>query len=217
MSRREQQEIRRRIAAEAARILAGEEHLDYAAARRRAARRFPHIDAHALPGNGEIHQALLDYLQLFHGKEVDAEAARAGLVQRQHRLALQAMQSLKQFGPRLAPGRGGPQHPIRLHLYAETPEEVILHLLHHHIPHRDGEMSVRFSKGRREPRPLLAFEAGDASIELLILTPHDRTDPPLDPLTERPNSGLSIHQLKQLLAGAQDAPGDSAPDRSGFD
>jgi hypothetical protein len=48
---------------------------------------------------------------------------------------------------------------------------------------------------------VLSFLAGDTALELLVLPRSARSNPPLDPLDERPERGLDTAGVSRLLAG----------------
>jgi len=198
MSHRHRAGLRQQIAAEAARILADQDYLDFAEARRRAAHRLNCGDRHSMPSNSEIHQALREYQQIFQRQRQPTR------LQRLRELALQAMKSLERFRPRLAgevlSGTTGANSGIELHLYADNPEEVALHLMEKKIPFQDDEIMVNFSRGKKAPRPLFSFQAGETRIGLLILKPNDLANPPIDPITERPLNGAPIKRVEALLS-----------------
>src|ERR1043166_6742827 len=64
------EELRLRLAREAARIMAEEGKRDYAAVKRKAAERLALPEAKHLPSNEEIERELRRYLELFHGKQL---------------------------------------------------------------------------------------------------------------------------------------------------
>src|ERR1051326_3811278 len=86
---------RARIAAAAARIMAEDGIDDFALAKRKAARGLGAVDAHSLPGNDEIEEALRQYRALFQGTEQGERIAAL------RRIALDAMQELERFRPYL--------------------------------------------------------------------------------------------------------------------
>lgn len=197
MNQHQKTGLRQQIAAEAARILADQDYLDYAEAGRKAASRLNCKDRRAMPSNGEIHKALLEYQELF------LQQKQPTRLRELRELALQAMQSLEAFRPRLVGdvlnGSASTNSCVELNLYADTPEDVAHHLLQKSIPFQHDEVTIRLSKARKERRALFSFEAGGTRIELLILSPRDLNNPPIDPITERPVNGASIKRTKELL------------------
>ena len=201
-------QLRLQLAQTAARMLAEGEGRDIQSARMKAAARHHCREKRALPDNREIEQALREYQQLFQRHRQPRE------LQRLRRLALEAMQHLAAFLPRLngpvLNGTANEGTPIRLHLYAETPEAIALHLLERRIPFRQRDIRVSFSSGKEQLRPLFMLQADGRDIELLVLTPSERTNPPLDPVNSQPAPGISLEQLRALV----DAPEATAPEAS---
>jgi len=191
--------IRQQIALEAARLLACQEARGPQDARQKAASRLGCRDRAKWPDNQDIEQALRDYQRLFqaHRQPVDLHHLR--------RHARVAMQNLQAFSPRLVGKvlRGTADHdtPVRLHLYADSPEQVILHLLDQPIPFAERTIQLQYGDRSRQLHPLLEFAAGGTMIELVILSPAQRSTPPVDPWSNRPDPGASLSQVESLLAG----------------
>ncbi|OOZ37845.1 hypothetical protein [Solemya velesiana gill symbiont] len=198
MNRRQQSSLRLEIATEAARILADHHgDLDYQAARQKAARRLGCSNDRQLPNNSEIEMALQRHLSIF------TNTGQPAALKRLRKLAVEAMQSLASFNPRLIgpvlSGTASSNSPIQLHLFPETPEEVMFHLMDKNIPWVEKEAMLRFSNGSRERRPVLHFLAGDTEIELYLLKPPERRNPPLSRIDERPERGAPLNKLLEML------------------
>ncbi len=189
--------IRQQIALEAARLLACQEARGPQDARQKAASRLGCRDRAKWPDNQDIEQALQDYQRLFqaHRQPLD--------LQRLRRRALEAMENLQAFSPRLVGAvlRGTADHdtPVRLHIYADSPEQVILHLLDQRIPFDERTIQLQYGDRSRQHHPLLEFDAGGATIELVILSPARRSTPPVDPWSKRPDRGAGLSQVESLL------------------
>jgi len=123
---------RRRLAYEAARIMADQGIRGFDRARRKAAERVGIEDRRLWPGNREIQEALLQQQHLFQGAE--QESALTSL----RRQALAAMNAFADFAPRLVgpvlSGSADPVQGVRLHLFTDNPEEVVFALLDRGIP-----------------------------------------------------------------------------------
>lgn len=199
MGARHQAGVTQAIASEAARLIAQGHCQDHNTARRKAAERLGERNRKHWPDAQAIDRALREYQALFQRDSQPAELARL------RRLALDAMQDLAGFSPRLigsvARGVADRHHRVQLLLRADTPEQVALALTDRHIPWRAGEAQLAFSRNRREPRPALLFQAGETTFELIVLDPADRHDPPRDPLDDSPLRGLGAKQLAELLTG----------------
>ena len=67
------------------------------------------------------------------------------------------------------------------------------------MPWHSAEVTLHFSGGRRMAQPALRFLAGDVTIELIVLDPKSRSDPPRDPIDGGPLTSLDIERLEALL------------------
>lgn len=190
--------LTRAIASEAARLIAQGHCHDTASACRRAAERLGEHNPRHWPDAAAIEAALRDYQSLFQADSQPRELTRL------RELALQAMRDLAAFKPRLvgaaAKGLADRHSPVRLLLRADTPEQVAFALQDRRIPWRSAEVELAFSRNRRAARPAFRFQAGETTVELVVLEPGDRDDPPLDPADNRPLRGLDTVQLDALLA-----------------
>lgn len=189
--------LRRRIAADAARILAESGDHNYSRAARKAAERLGCRDPRQLPSNSEIEQALREYQQLFRGEE------QAGALQQLRQQAREAMEGLQAFRPRLVGpvliGTADRYSRIELHLFCDSPEQIVFHLMELHIPWRDGEKRLLYPQGVARRQPLFRFQAGGADIELIWFPLKELHHPPLSPLDNRPLQRASLEQLRSLL------------------
>lgn len=199
-ARRRLEAHRQRLAYEAARIMAeqGEEAFDRA--RRKAAARLGITDRRALPKNEEIQDALLQHQRLF-----DPSGARQDVLHRLRAHALGAMRLFSTFAPRLVGpalrGTGDVAAGIRLYLFADGPELVILILVDQAIPWHERERVLSYPDGRRTPHPAFHFVAGEIPVELVVLPTQALRSPPLDAVTERPEKGADLAEVEQLVKG----------------
>lgn len=198
MQHRERAETQRRwLAEEAARLMAEQGIAEPERARRKVAERAGITDKRRWPSNDEIQDALLAYRRLFWRPE------QAAAMERQRQQALAAMRHFHRFRPRLigslATDYPDPSQPVRLLLAAETVDEVVLELLNQGIRWRERQEPRRFADGSRGFLPVLSFLAGDSPIELLVLPRTARSNPPLDPMDERPERGLDEAGVAALL------------------
>jgi hypothetical protein len=201
VSRRRDPSITRRIAVEAARLLAesGLESPEYA--KRKAAQRIGCRDHSLWPENTEIETALREHQRLFlRNRQPDA-------LRKLRETALDALQAFAAFRPRLVgttlDGTADIHSRIRLLLVADSAEDVALSLTDQHIPWEPAEVSLCFSRDRREARPSFRFLAGEAALELVILNRADLSDPPRDPATGRVLDTADRSQLMALLSADQ--------------
>ncbi|MFO1423088.1 MAG: hypothetical protein U1F70_05455 [Candidatus Competibacteraceae bacterium] len=203
MSRRprDDRHLRTLIAQECARLIAEEGVQNFSAARRKAALRLAINDRTILPDNIAIEQALLDHQQLFHA---DRQAIHLrGL----RKTALDAMRFLSHFRPRLVgsvlSGAAGPHASIHLHLFADSPEEVTLFLMEHHIPFEVDEQRLNMASGARICLPVFRFTAGEADIDLTVFGLLAEREAPLSPVNGRPMQRAGLAQVQALLAESQ--------------
>lgn len=193
-----------RIAYEAARIMDEQGVSDFDRARRKAAERTGILDRRRWPSNETIQEALLVQRRIF-SRESRTRASR-----RLRKAALQAMLSLRAFNPRLIGpvllGSAHPEQGVQICLYAECSEEVMFALIDRRIPWQEGERLLRYRGGDRRAHPTFRFMAGQTPIELIVLPPQALRNPPLDPVTERPERGADIAELERLLAADEERP-----------
>jgi hypothetical protein len=132
-AKHKQHQMRTRIAAAAARIMAEDGIEDFALAKRKAARRLGAEDTQALPKNEEIELELRAYQSLYQG---DEQRDRIRYLRRQ---ALEAMQMLAQFRPYLSgavlKGTAGRYSDIDLQVFTDDGKSVELFLLNRTIPY----------------------------------------------------------------------------------
>jgi len=193
---------RQRLAYEAARIMAEEGVTEPERARRKAAQRAGIGDRRRWPSNEEIHEALLAQRRLFAGER---QARELSALRQQ---ALIAMRRFRAFRPRLVgsalSGSGDLAQGVRLLLFADSPEEVILALIDQGIPWREQEEALRFSGGVRQVCPVLSFLAGEVPFSLVVLPTAALRNPPLDPVTDRPERGAAAEEVQRLAAVSVD-------------
>ena len=187
---------RQMLAYEAARILSSQGVEGFDRARRKAAERLGAPDKRCWPSNEEIQEALLTQRRLF---DSDAQARVMRSLREQ---ALQAMRHFSAFQPRLVGsvlhGIGDAVQGVRLHLFADNPEDVILLLLEQAIPWRERETWLRFGGGQRHSLPVFEFRAGETPFDLVVLPMQALKNPPLDPVTERPERGAGIAEVERI-------------------
>jgi hypothetical protein len=190
---------RQRLAYEAARIMVEEGVSDFDRARRKAAERTGAMDRRGWPTNEAIADALMIQRRLFQGD------THARDVLQLRGAALQAMHALHPFSPRLIGpvlrGCGHADAGVQLCLYADRPEDVVFALIEQRIPWQEHERTFRYGGGERRPHPVFRFVAGVTPIELIVLPRDAQRNPPLDPVTERPQRGADIAELERLVAG----------------
>lgn len=154
-------DTRRRIAHEAARMIAEDGGLDYGFAKRKAARQLGMPDSRNLPDNREIEEALRSYQALYQGQE---QRDRLSLLRQ---VALEYMELLEDFDPHLTGpvlnGTAGRYSDIDLQLFTDSGKELAFFLMNRQLPYRQGETR---SEGRTYPH--YSLEDPRAAVELTI-------------------------------------------------
>jgi len=189
--------LRRRIALEAARIIAEEGITDYLLAKRKAAQRLGAMDLAGLPKNSEIEAALGERLRLFDG---DSHNHRLRTLRS---TAREIMQVLEQFQPRLVgsvlSGVVTDHSDVTLHLFADTPESVALALMERAVPYELTERRLRYLTDRTESYPCYRFVAGETGVEGTVFPLLGMRQAPCCPIDGRPMRRAGIAEVESLL------------------
>ncbi len=190
-------ELRRTLALEAARIMSEQGIDDYLLAKRKAAERFGVGDASVLPKNTEIEAALAEHHRLFGaGNHQDALA-------KLRRVALQAMQLLKEFQPRLVgpvlTGTASEHSEINLHLFADQPESVSMRLMENGIPYDVAERRLRYEPTRVISYPAFRFIAGRQPIDAVVFPIDGIRQSPASPVDGKPMRRGALSDVEDLL------------------
>ena len=178
------QQMRTRIAQEAARLMSEEGIQDFYAAKRKAAQHLGAPDTRNMPRNQEVEVALQEYQRLFRSEQ------QTGHLRVLREAAVQAMRFLAGFRPRLVgsvlSGTAGRHADINLHLFADTPEEVSLFLMDNSIPFHPAQKRLRISREAWQEFPAYEFMAGDQAVELVVFPCEGRREAPRSPVDGRP-------------------------------
>lgn len=198
MSGRKRSDAHRlRLAYEAARIMMDQGVHEFDRARRKAAERAGIGDKRCWPNNEEIQEAMVQRQRLLQGERQERELRRL-LGQ-----ALAAMRTFASFAPRLVgpvlSGSANASQGVRLHLFTDNPEDVVILLLDQKIPWLEREGVVRYGGGVRRTHPVFSFFAGETPFELLVLPVGAQRNPPLSSLSERPDRGADAAEVQRLL------------------
>ncbi|MEJ2610022.1 MAG: hypothetical protein P8179_07980 [Candidatus Thiodiazotropha sp.] len=192
--KREQQ---RRIAYEAARILTEHQSDNIAHVCRKVAAKYGITHAQMMPSLEEVEIALREQQWLVRGDK-QSEA-----LQQLRLKALDAMQAFHQFHPQLVGsvlhGTADRNSHIELHLYADTPEDVLFSLSDLQIPWQEMQRTLTFSDGSQGIMPGFQFNADDVTFRLIIFPIGNHHKHPLDPINNRPLEGASLKQLRAIL------------------
>ena len=158
------QDMRRRIAHAAARILAGDGSLDYGSAKRKAARQLGASDTGNLPDNLQIEEALRSYQALYHADETREQLALL------RQTAIEYMEQLADFDPHLTGsvlnGTAGPHADINLQLFTDAQKEVEFLLMRQKTPYQAAEFRTPDTSRRIYPRFII--DDPRAPIDLVV-------------------------------------------------
>lgn len=187
---------RAEIADMAARIISDEGLRDYHAAKLKAAQRLGYATrAAALPGNVEVEKALREYQLVF----VDNQAELLQILRRE---AIQAMEFLEPFSPRLVgsvlDGTADQFSAVCLHLFSDTTEEVAIFLHNNNVPYDLAERRFKRANRTFENVPSVTFAAGDVALDLSLFYTDDIRQAPLSPIDGKPMRRASIAEVKRL-------------------
>jgi hypothetical protein len=191
------QEVRRRIAVEAARLMSEGGLRDYRHAKEKAAARLGIFDESSLPKNSEVEDALREYQRLFHADD------QPRALRRLREAAREAMRFFDRFEPRLVgavlEGTADAHSSVCLHLYTDEPDAVLRLLQDRRIPYDEESRRVRLDRIASRDVTALRFDAGDARIDVTVL-PYDLLrQAPLDRGGERPMQRATLAGLDSLL------------------
>ena len=172
MARRTQRQtdMRARIAAAAARLMAEDGIDDFALAKRKAARQLGAGDTQALPRNDEIEAELRAYRALYQADE------HPQVLEELRQIALEVMQALRDFNPYLTgpvlAGTAGPHSEIDLQLFPDSAKEVEIFLLDRGVVFSTNE-GRRFSGDRARAVSLISLTWDGVPVRLSVF---DRRD-----------------------------------------
>lgn len=192
--------LRRALAQEAARIMAEHGIRDFYVAKRKAAERYGVFEGGALPKNTEIEEALAAYQRLFQ------PASHAESLQAQRSAALQAMQWLDEFQPRLVgpvlTGTATEHVDVELHLFADRAETITFKLMDHGIPHEVTERRVKMNADWITSQPAIRFEIDEQPIEAIVFGRDGIRQAPVSPVDGRPMKRADAAEVEALIARA---------------
>jgi len=197
-NRPKQSQMRARIAAAAARLMAEDGIDDFALAKRKAARQLGASDTQSLPANEEIEVELRAYQSLYQGDE------QRERIRELREVALDAMQSLAAFRPYLSGpvlrGTAGRYADIDLQLFTDDNKSVELFLLNRNVPYDVDE--VRYYSGD-EPRavPVLRLEWQGVPVNVAVYASKDERTALKATPSGRPMERAGIPAVSALLEG----------------
>jgi hypothetical protein len=196
-SNSKQQQMRVRIAAAAARMMAEDGVEDFALAKRKAARQLGAEDTQSLPKNDEIEAELRAYQSLYQGEE---QRERINYLREQ---ALGAMRLLERFRPYLAgavlKGTAGRYSDIDLQLFTDDGKAVELFLLSHSIAY-DISDQRHFAGDQERAVSVLKVDWQGVPVNLAIYTLKEERGILRTTLAGRPIERAGIQAVTQLLS-----------------
>lgn len=191
--------LRLQVAAEAARILATEGQRNYGQAKRKAANRLGMSGRTGMPSNSEIAEQLKRYQTLYGGDQHAEGLARL------REAALEAMQFFSRFRPKLVgpvlEGTADRHSRITLHLFCDTPDEVVSFLLSRNIRFEQETRRIRWHDDSHRDLELVVIEAGGESFELALMAGGSWKQPPPDPVDGRAQRRAGTAEVEKLIAG----------------
>lgn len=190
-------DIRRRIAVEAARLIAEQGMRDYHEAKLKAAARLGLMDDAPLPRNLEIEDALREHQRLFQATSQPRQ------LQRLRNAALDALRFFASFQPRLVgavlEGTADEYSAVCLHLFTDNAREVITFLDDQQIPLEEESRRLRTSRDSEEEFPALVFSAGGVPVDLTIFPLDSLRHAPLDRISGRPMQRASLSAVLESM------------------
>lgn len=158
--------LRREIAALAARMIAEDGISDYGFAKRKAARQLGAVNADELPNNAEIDAEVRTYLSVFQDEEH---------LERQQFMrvaAAEVMRELEAFRPYLTgavlEGTAGRYAEVEIDLFPESAKEVEIFFLNHSVSYEHREPRRNQPDA---PEAILVFDWGEVPVKLRIYSP----------------------------------------------
>lgn len=191
-------ETRRRVAIEAARLMSEHGIRDFRLAKQKAAERLNVRDESQLPKNGEIEMALREHQRLFQSDEQPL------LLRCFREAARDAMTFFANFDPRLVgavlDGTADVHSAICLHLFCDTPEDVIVLLQDNGIDFEERSRRLRMSRDTQVEMPVISLTHDGNRFDLTLFPRDAIRQAPLDRIDDRPIDRASRTALEQLLA-----------------
>lgn len=191
-------ELRKLLANEAARLIAEDGVRNFLQAKRKAALRYGVSERDSgFPTNQEIEAAVSEYQRLFQA-DTQPQALRE-----LREAARQAMLLFRGFDPRLVgpvlQGNASRHSDVQLHLFADAPELVVMHLLDRDIPFETLERRFRLTGGDIVNVPIYRFIAGDVRIEAAVFPAAGIRHAPTSPTDGKPMRRAALKEVEILL------------------
>ena len=181
--------LRREIAALAARMIAEDGISDYGFAKRKAARQLGAVNADELPNNAEIEAEVRTYLSVFQDEEHLERQMAMRLA------AVEIMRELQPFRPYLTgavlDGTAGRYSEIEIDLFPESAKEVEIFFLNNSVAYEHREPRRNQPDA---PEAILVFDWDDIPVKLRIYSPD------IERLTRRGPHGTRQMERARLAA-----------------
>lgn len=202
---KENQQLRQRIAQQAARMMAEDGVNDYAYAKKKAGRQLGVSDNAVMPSNQEIEEELRLYNAIFMADEQPAHLHHL------RKNALFTMQLLAKFNPHLTgavlDGTAGFGSDTHIHLFADSAKEVEIFLLNQNIPYESDEKSFRVMQdGKRDKKgefrkkvPMFTLETELGLQKISVFTVDDIRIATKNPANGGHSDRANIDELANLL------------------
>lgn len=190
-------QMRMRLAQEAAKIMIDSGIRDFALAKRKAADHLNAIDTRQLPTNLEIEQAMVEYQRLFRATQ------QPQTLQKLREVAYTAMRFFHDFEPRLVgsvlSGTADTNSAVTLHIFSDNIEEINLLLLNQRIPFETRDKRYKIGNDTYEQYPSFEFFAEHQKIEVVVFPASKHYNKPLSPVDGKPMQRADISQVEILL------------------
>ena len=185
------------VAQEAARIIVNHGVRDYRLAKQKAAERLGVAGRGSLPGNSEIEAAVAEHLQIF-GRESHADHLRL-----MRMAALSAMELLSTHSPRLVgpvlSGTADENSAVNLHLFADSPETVAMHLEEIGVTYKPYERRLKSRRDRAETYAGFEFHHSNSTIQVTVFPIDGIRQAPMSPIDGKPMKRVSAAAVQELL------------------
>jgi hypothetical protein len=195
-----QQNMRTRIAAIAARIMAEDGIEDFAMAKRKAARQLGAGDTQSLPNNDEIENELRVYQSLYQGEE---QRERLRYLRSE---ALAAMEQLADFKPYLTgpvlKGTAGRYADIDLQVFADSGKELEIFLLNRNIPYQTSELR-HYSGDQVRAVSVLSLDWRGTPVRVAVYWPEDERRSVKTSPSGRPLERAGLDAVRSLVANGE--------------
>ena len=189
--------LRNRLAQEAARLMIEHGIGDFRLAKQKAAARFGVQERGALPSNAEIQQRLRERHRIFDpvGSESRLSSCR--------RVAADVMVLFADLSPRLVGGvlSGSVTEttPVELHLFSDSAETIAWLLQGEGIPFRDTQRRYRVSVKESVVYPGYSFSVGEIQVDAIAFPEKALRQAPLCPVDGRPMQRAAAARVRRLL------------------